>query len=478
MSDAPGRVFRHVLVMGGEREHLASVALRLQQVGHTCRAADGAAEGLRIHRDEGADVIVLLLPCADLAGAEAIIRLKAQDPRAVILVTGRDDSIEGAPDALELGATDYLPAQHPDPNALLTLVDVSLGTRKSDAQLRYLRKKDAAGAQWHAIIGQCPAMRRVFGTVRQICHRTASGGSPTILITGETGTGKGLMAKAVHYNSVRRSRAFVAVNCPAIPPTLIEAELFGHTRGAFTGARASRAGLFETADDGSLLLDEIGALSLDLQAKLLTVIEDKTIRRLGASTTTTVDVQIVAATHRDLAAMVRHGDFRADLFHRLNVIAVHLPPLRDRGEDRLLLAEATIREICAEYGVPPKHLTADGRRAIEAYDWPGNVRELRNRIERVVLLQDSDTVGAAHLRLGSAGSDLHVVGVASDAKIEIALPESQFSLEQLNESVERAVIAKVLGEHGGNVSRAARHMGITRQALIYRLRKHGLRSEV
>jgi transcriptional regulator with PAS, ATPase and Fis domain len=304
--------------------------------------------------------------------------------------------------------------------------------------------------------------------VRKICRRTVGGGAPTVLITGETGTGKGLFAKALHYNSVRRNWALVELNCAAVPATLIEAELFGHERGAFTDARSARAGLFETADRGSLFLDEIAALDLSLQAKLLNVIEEKRVRRLGGSGERSVDVQIVAATAQDLEVMTAENRFRRDLFHRLDVVRIHLPPLRKRGDDRLLLAETFLVQLCHEYGLPARQLSAGARRAVERYDWPGNVRELRNRIERVVLLRDDAVVRTADLELPEPERRVEIRDGAEGLSVE--LPEQGFKLDDL----EREVLSQSLERHKGNVSRAARFLGITRQTLIYRMRKHGL----
>jgi DNA-binding NtrC family response regulator len=329
-----------------------------------------------------------------MPGSVLLRQLRGQDPRITILAAGKDPTVNGAPDALQLGAVEYMPEAARDPHELLSIIGVALGARKTDAQLRYLRKKDASEAEWQTIVGQCPAMRKVFATVRQVCQRTAIGGSPIILLTGETGTGKGMIAKSIHYNSARRSRAYVDVNCAAIPATLLESEIFGHERGAFTDARAARAGLFETADGGTLFLDEIGTLPLDLQAKLLTVIEEKRVRRLGGNVPKKVDVQVIAATNRDLTAMVRQGQFREDLFHRLNVVALVLPPLRERDDDKVQLAESFLAAMCLEYGQKPRKLSDGAKEAIRRYAWPGNVRELRNAIERIVMLEEDERVEA------------------------------------------------------------------------------------
>ncbi len=386
-----------ILVIGGDANALDVIKRGCAQRGHIAKLARTGAEGLKIHREEGAELVIVQLPVPDMAGNLLLRQLRGQDPRITMVAAGKDSTVQGAPDALQLGAVEYMPEPARDPHELLSIIGVALGARKTDAQLRYLRKKDASEAEWQTIVGLCPPMRKVFATVRQVCQRTAVGATPIILLTGETGTGKGMIAKSIHYNSARRSRAYVDINCAAIPGTLLESEIFGHERGAFTDARAARAGLFETADGGTLFLDEIGTLPLDLQAKLLTVIEEKRVRRIGGGIPKKVDVQVIAATNRDLQAMVRQGQFREDLFHRINVVSLVLPPLRDRGEDDVvLLAEAFLRSICQQYGLRERKLADDAKEAIKRYSWPGNVRELRNAIERIVMLEEGDTVRLEH----------------------------------------------------------------------------------
>jgi DNA-binding NtrC family response regulator len=276
----------------------------------------------------------------------------------------------------------------------------------------------------------------------------------------------------VHANSVRRNRLFVEVNCAALPASLMEAELFGHERGSFTDAKTARPGLFETADGGTLFLDEIGAVPLDLQAKLLTAIEEKRVRRLGARQGANVDVQIIAATHEDLRRKAREGTFREDLFHRLNVVSVTIPALRERGDDVILLAESFLRASCREYGIPPRQLSADAKKWMRGYGWPGNVRELRNQLERIVLLVDDDLVRAEHFQTSADGPKSTRVGVTQSAegRLRVELPPDGVDLAEL----ERAILAEALKQTDGNVSRAARYLRISRQTFIYRMKKHGL----
>jgi two-component system response regulator AtoC len=461
-----------ILIIGGDPQESEAVEERLRQrCQYATRLARSAKDGLAMHLEGGADLVLVVLPLPDGLGRDLLVRLRAQDPRGIVVVCGRDDQIQGAPDALEAGAFDYLSSPSDDPDRLLTVMGVSLGARRSDAQLRFLRRKDANGSSWQTIVGDCPQMRKISATVRQICHRTLRGSGPTILICGETGTGKGLIAKAIHYNSSRRSGAFVDINCAAVPPSLIEVELFGHARGAYTDARTDRPGLLETADGGTLFLDEIGALQLELQAKLLNALEEKITRRIGDNKGKPISIQTIAATHEDLEAMVQGNRFRLDLYHRLNVVRIDLPPLRERGEDRVLLVQTFVAAMCQRYGLPVKRLSAEARRAIEAYPWPGNVRELQNQIERIVMLEESEVIEPWHFTL--PGSDVMQIQHGPQG-LAISLPERSCPLEQL----EREVIRQALDKHQGNVSHTARYLGITRHTLIYRIKKHALEAKV
>jgi len=290
------------------------------------------------------------------------------------------------------------------------------------------------------------------------------------LLLGETGSGKGHVARALHAAGGRRDGPFIEINCTALPETLVEAELFGYEKGAFTDAKTARAGLIETADGGTLFLDEIGHISAALQSKFLKVIEEKTVRRVGATATRTVDVQIVAATNRDLDAAVRLNEFRDDLYQRLRVAVIHIPPLRERSGDALRLAHAFLADGFRRYGVAPRTLSAEADAAIERYAWPGNVRELANAMERVVLFGDRDPIPAEDLGLSAPPAAVARVGQALGGEIIIDFPAGGLSLE----AVEKALIERALQAAAGNQSAAARLLGISRDTLRYRLEKFGL----
>src|SRR5881397_3529096 len=322
------------------------------------------------------------------------------------------------------------------------------------------------------LIGDSPGLVAVRTQVEQLLRRhSATRRLPPILILGETGTGKGLLARAAHEAGPRRGGPFVAVNCAAIPETLLEAELFGFERGAFTDASHAKAGLFQTAHRGTLFLDEIALLPQNLQAKLLTVLEDRAVRRLGSTRTEAVDVWVITATSEDLKAWARRPRFREELYHRLAVVTLRLAPLRERGKDILTLAEHFLAHTCTEYGLAPKTLTEDARAALVAYRWPGNVREVANVMERVALLTDASFLTANKLELAAPPGR---PAQGHDPTPPDAL--EGVSLEETVERIERARILEALHKTRWNISRAASRLGVTRHILRYRLRKYGLRS--
>jgi DNA-binding NtrC family response regulator len=411
--------------------------------GHEVRSIARPAE-----LESDADLVLLGLP--DVLPASVWLHTARQNVGLPIFVIGTDASLRGPVDARELGATEHFAPDVPG-EEILAAIGIALGARRHDAHLRYLQQKDEARAALSGLLGESPGIARVRDSLRRLAE--SAGAAPTVLFTGETGSGKGLVAKALHYAGARRRHPFVDVNCAAIPATLGE-----------------RAGLFETAHRGTLFLDEIGAMPLSLQGTLLKVLEDKRVRRLGEREGRAIDVQIFSATHEDLDARVREGSFRADLLHRLDVVRITLPPLRTRGEDKVVLARSFLVDACTSYGFAPRAFTASAENAIRAYAFPGNVRELKNVVERAVLLRSDDVIDAEHLGLPGVEA---TVEVESDGEsgVRVRLPSSSFSLDAL----ERAALVAALEKHEGNVSRAARYLRIGRQKLLYRMRKHGIR---
>jgi two-component system, NtrC family, response regulator AtoC len=460
-----------IVLAGGTSSARASVIAAMER--RNCRTtvvADDLRAGLVSALSEPVEAVVALLPAEAATGFE-ILRWITENPSLPsIVVVGSDETVRDGSAALGLGANDFV-EDHTDRNRLYEALGLMLGTSRRDSELRFFRDRAAQSTSWKAVIGRSSAMQMALTRVQQILRRRTAQAAPPMLITGETGTGKGLVARCIHFNSPRRHEPYVDVNCAAIPPSLIEAELLGYERGAFTDAKTARAGLFETADRGSLFLDEIAALPVELQAKLLTVTEDKRVRRIGGREAKTVDVQIIAATHRDLAAMVASGQFREDLYHRLNVIHVDLPALRDRGEDKLHLAERFVDMMCKKYGLPTRDLSDASRQLISDHDWPGNVRELKNQIEQIILVADDFEIRPEHFSIVKRKISRVEVRAGADG-LEVAIPEDGVSLE----AVERSLIKEAMRRCDGNVSEAARFLSVSRQTLIYRLKKHQIAS--
>jgi len=457
-----------VLIVCENDRLVADLSAKLTARGYEPLVAASAAEAQTAAATRSPAAALIDLPVRGATARQVVGDIKRLDPSITIVFGGTDADVSVAADAFDLGGYEYL--EPITVEGFLTALGSAIGARRGDVHLRYLRQKDAPRDGWAGLIGESESLRSVVAVLQQVCRRTSRGAAATILLNGETGTGKGFAAKCIHYNSVRRNQPLVEVNCSALPPTLMEAEFFGHERGAFTDAKNARPGLFEAANGGTLFLDEIGTIPIDLQAKLLTAIDEKRVRRIGARQPLPVDVQIIAATHEDLEARARQGQFRFDLFHRLNVVAVTLPALRNRGDDVTLLAESFVRSLCADYGMPPRVLTESAKAWIRRYSWPGNVRELRNRIERIVLLENDDELRGEHFGPEpKPSSGMFRVGT-SGTELKVELPPTGVPLEEL----ERAVIRQALDQCGGNVSRTARFLSVSRQTLIYRMKKHEL----
>ena len=359
-----------------------------------------------------------------------------------VVAVGAAPSHRVAARAVASGAADYF-ALPEDRDALREALAAALRRRRAGAERSQFAQLEARAHAFQEIVGESPALREALErAARVLPHRDA-----TVLIAGETGTGKELVARALHYGGPRAAAPFVEINCAALPAQLLESELFGHERGAFTDARAAKPGLFEVAAGGTLFLDEVHQLALELQSKLLRAIEQKSIRRVGGTTSRQVDVRIVAATNTDLATAVREGRFREDLFYRLNVVMVTLPPLRERGDDVIRLANTFLRRLSAQYGLAEPPLSAEVRRALMTHAWPGNVRELRNAIERALLLSPAGTLEL------------------DDSAATAASPPGALPVPATLADIQRAAAAAMLAATDGNRSEAARRLGISRSRL-------------
>jgi two-component system, NtrC family, response regulator AtoC len=435
------------------------IARALGAAGHEVRVEATCAAGLAAVEASGPDLVLSDLRLPDGSGLELLERVQQLDPRLPVVLMTAYGSVADAVEAMRRGAADYL--QKPlDLEELRLLVERVVGRTRRERELTWLRSRDRALPE--GLIGRDPSLLAAFDQAQRI--RAAGlppGRRPAILIHGETGTGKGMVARALH--EVLGGGPFLEVNCTAMPEALVEAELFGHERGSFTDAKAERVGLFEAAEGGTLFLDEIGHASLSTQAKLLKVIEDKRVRRLGSSRDRAVDVHVIAATNRDLDAAVAEREFREDLLHRLRVLSVDVPPLRERPGDFGLLARHFSTEFGLLYG-RSFELTEDALAELGRYPWPGNVRELRNVIERAVLLADGDRLGAALF-----AQILRPRGREPQAD-PFRLPDGGISLETL----ERDLIRQALERAGGNRTRAAALLGLSRDTLRYRLEKYGI----
>ena len=452
----------NILVVDDEPAVRFSLVELLEAAGHTVRAAEHAPAALEALEEEPADLVLSDLRMPALDGLALLAEVRVRHPATVfVLMTAYGDE-RTAVAALREGAYDYLPKpfDNEEVRSLVRRVHEMLALRAENERLR------AELADRHGpLIGGSPTMRAIYHVIDRAGPTDAA-----VLITGESGTGKELVARAIHQASRRRSGPFIALNCGALPPELVESELFGHARGAFTGADRDREGLFEAASGGTLFLDEIGDLAPPAQAKLLRAIEDHGIRRLGENRTRPVDARLIAATNRSLERMVEEGSFREDLLYRLRVIQIDIPPLRERREAIVPLAIHFIHELAARHGRKVEDLAPDARRALLAYDWPGNVRELRNAIERAVVLANGPALTAADLPDSVTGS----AAPLRPAEAALAGLSYRDALARARRDFDRAFLSAALERHGGNITRAAEELGLHRQSLQKLLKKAGL----
>lgn len=453
-----------ILIIEDEEVLARNMHTYLARQGYEVHTASSAEDGIEALAHFHPDAVVLDFNLPGMNGMEAIARLHAHDANiSVIMVTGHGN-IEMAVEAMKCGALDFL--TKPASLAKLRVVlDRAITGKRRDNALDYYRRRDEQAADLAALRGESRGMRQFKDTLLQLIQAEShlqDADAPAVLITGETGTGKELAARALHYNGPRREKPFIELNCAALPAQLLESELFGYERGAFTDARERKLGLVETAEGGTLFLDEIGDMELAMQAKILKLLEERTVRRLGSVREQRVNVRIVAATHRPLEQRVRDGLFRADLYFRLRVVELALPPLRARGEDIVLLARDFVGQHALRYGRTAPVLTANAERVLLQHAWPGNVRELRNVLEQAVLLCQGDHIDAAHLTLLSLAHSAGALAAPADNEAP-TLP-----------NLERAALVRALEQTAGNVSRAARVLGVSRDTLRYRIDKYGL----
>ncbi len=405
------------------------------------------------------DLIMLDYKLPDMTGLDILSSIRENDKDVVVIMMTAYSSIESAVDAMKLGAYDYITKPF-DMNQLLRTVDKALETTKLRREVRELRRHVAHDYGVDCIIGQDACMVELF----DIIHRVAESGASTVFLRGESGTGKDLVARVVHYSSDRAPKPFMNITCTALSETLLESELFGHERGAFTDAKTQKKGLFELADGGTIFLDEVGDMPPNLQAKLLRFLEDRMFRRVGGSQEITVDVRIIAATNRDIEKAIQEGHFRSDLLFRLNVISINLPPLRERGNDITLLTHYFVDRFVKEFRKPITQVAKEAITKLKAYAWPGNVRELRNVLERAVLLSKGDSIQANDIVLGRIETPKTI------EQTGITLPDQGIDLHDL----ESQLIRQALARTNNNQTKAAKLLHLSRDAFRYRLEKLGI----
>jgi DNA-binding NtrC family response regulator len=446
---------KHILLVEDEAPLRAAIAEQLTDRGYHVEQADSGEAAIARLAEFAYDVIITDLRLPGISGADVLEAAVDRYPDIVAIVVTGFGTVKDAVEAIKRGAWDFVskPFQIDE---LLHALDSALEQRRLKSENAYLRAQLEERYRFEGIIGKSPAMKRLLQLLETVAPT-----SSTILVTGETGTGKEVVARAIHHNSPRRTQRFVALNCSAIPETLLEAELFGHVRGAFTGAVGNRQGRLEQAHKGTLFLDEVGTMSIGLQTKLLRALQEREFEPVGDSHTIKVDVRVIAATNSDLARMVAEGAFREDLYYRLNVIPVHLPPLRERKDDISLLVRHFLEKFQKD-----KTISQEAMRRLMAYEWPGNVRQLENAVERAVAFSG----GRTQIDVGDLPTEIQQAEEAVMLSA-IALPDEGVNLDRFMADIERDLIQRSLERSGGNKGAAAKLLGLKRTTLVEKLKR-------
>jgi two-component system NtrC family response regulator len=451
-----------ILIVDDEKNYLLVLSAVLEEEGYEVLTALSGLEALETQKSSDVDLVLTDMKMPGMDGIELLERIKAYDPDLPVIMMTAHGTVDKAVEAMQKGAYSYILKPF-DNERLILYVKRAISVYQVVKENRRLRNAVESQYQFGKIIGKSKAMRDVFETIQKVAPSSA-----TVLIEGESGTGKELVAKSIHFNSPRRDNPFVAVNCSALAEGLLESELFGHERGAFTGAVSSKKGRFELAHGGTLFLDEIGELSANLQVKLLRVLQEKAFERVGGVRSIAVDIRVIAATNKNLYLEMRAGRFREDLFYRLNVVHIVIPPLRDRREDLHLLVNHFLQKYAAERksAVPVRGIAQDVDRLFDEYSWPGNVRELENVIERVMILCPNEIITGNDLPRGfrsSLDNALHLDGIPAGAKLYETL-----------EMVERAMIQRAMKMADNIQSHAAAILGIGKSGLNQKIKKYSL----
>ena len=450
------------------------MVLSLTRLGHEVQGVKGGAEAIAAYRKRPADVVVTDLRMVPVDGIEVVRRLREADPEATVVVVSAHGTIASAVDAMREGAIDFIEKPFP-PEVLRARVEKAIeiarerrGARTARARAEALEEDLGREHDPHGLIGASDPMRRVLDQVRKVAPTDA-----TVLVLGESGTGKELVARAVHDGSARREKPFVSVSCAAIPEGLLESELFGHEKGSFTGAVRRKLGRFELAHEGTLFLDEVGELPPSVQVKLLRVLQERRFERVGGEETVEVDVRLVSATNRDLAAMVKEGRFREDLYYRLDVVPIRLPPLRERPGDVEELARHFLARAAPRLGRAVKGFSPEALELLRRHRWPGNVRELENVIEQALVFAEGELVTPAELPQALRRAPA-LEAVAGLAGVTLPAPAADRSLTETLEDIERQLILAAYEKAKGVKAETARLLGIKPSALYYKLEKYGI----
>ncbi|MEE2890399.1 MAG: sigma-54 dependent transcriptional regulator [Planctomycetota bacterium] len=461
-----------ILILDDEQPLLQSLTLELGRGGHQCLAAETGAEAMSIIKSESIDMAILDVQLPDISGLEVLRKLRQEMPEVPVLMVTAYASVDSAVEAMKEGALDYL--EKPlDLEELHLVVEREL----SNAAVRRLvdaHERVSALTSTKKIVGECPQMKEIFRVIEQISEIAVENAAdlPTLLIGGETGVGKDLIARFIHDSGGLSRFPFLQVNCSGLPKDLIESELFGHEKGAFTGASQKKQGLFEVASGGTIFLDEIGDMPLDMQTKLLNVLETKKVRRVGGTREYSANVRIIAATNQDLEEASRNGSFRSDLYYRLKVLSIHLPPLRDRGDDLDLLIDHFVDLNKQKYRKSQLTLPESVRDEMRKYSWPGNIRELAHTIERLVLVSTDGQIHSSGLLDDHLLDEERSFGPQAASELQFDFDSRECTLA----AIEKQLLQQALAYTDGNVSEVARLLGLTRGALRHRLEKRGIGS--
>jgi two-component system response regulator AtoC len=455
-----------ILIVDDEDLIRWSLRKKITNWGYQALEAANAKVAIETAEKESPELILLDIRLPDMSGLEVLRTIREKDSRVVVIIMTAYGVLEDAVTALRLGAYDFVPKPL-NFDELAVTVSNALEAVKLRQEVRHFRERDKKRFDFRNIVGRSKAVADAVEMIKKVAASPAS----TILLQGESGTGKDLFAKAIHYHSARADRPFLAINCAALPENLVESELFGYEKGAFTDARQQKKGMLELADGGTLLLDEIGEMQMGLQAKLLRVLEDQTFKRVGGIQDISVDVRVIASSNRDLKTMAEEAKFRQDLFYRLNVITITLPALRERGEDVRLLARHYIQHYNKKFRKKIEGITPDAEQLLLDYHWPGNIRELKNLIERAMILEDGPLIDAAALPIEPGK---HLPSSTEANLPDISIPEDGTSLEKVEEELVRQALVRARG----NQTRAAKLLDISRDALRYKMKKFQLQETI